>query len=74
MGENNDKKRSTTWLGSNHFRPSTKNLEVKDVTLFTGSSVEDVRAAFDREPIDIVIIGAGLDMDVRLEIVKLIFL
>jgi hypothetical protein len=25
-----------------------KNLDVKDVRLFTGSSVEDVRAAFDR--------------------------
>jgi DNA-binding NtrC family response regulator len=50
-----------------------KNLDVKDVRLFTGSSVEDVRAAFDREPIDIVIMGAGLDIDVRLEIIKLIF-
>lgn len=48
MAENNDKKRSASWPESNHFRPGTKNLDVKDVRLFTGSSVEDVRAAFDR--------------------------
>jgi hypothetical protein len=50
-----------------------KHLDVKDVTLFSGTSVDDVRAVFKKQPIDIVIMGAGLDIEVRCEIVKLIF-
>jgi hypothetical protein len=50
-----------------------KHLDVKDVNLHSGTGVEDVRATFGKEKIDIVIMGAGLDIDVRREIIKLIF-
>ena len=44
-----------------------------DVELFGGSSLEDARAAFARTKIDHVIVGAGIDLETRLEIVREIF-
>ena len=49
------------------------NLAVQDMTLFSGTTLSDVRQVFDENSIDIVIMGAGLDLDIRLEIVKYIF-
>ena len=50
-----------------------KKVAVQDVTLFSGTSLDDVRNVFGAHSIDIVILGAGLDLEMRLEIVKYIF-
>ena len=50
-----------------------KSLAVQDVTLFSGTTLDDVRQAFDKHLIDMVILGAGLNLEVRLQIVKHIF-
>ena len=41
-----------------------------DVDVLTGTSVEDVSAAFRDHEIDAVIMGAGIDLETRLEIVR----
>lgn len=38
-----------------------------------GTGIDDVRSAFGQTPIDHVIMGAGLDLDTRLEIIREIF-
>jgi len=48
-------------------------VAVQDVTLFSGTTFDDVRNVFGAHSIDIVIMGGGLDLEVRLEIVKYIF-
>jgi hypothetical protein len=48
-------------------------LDIKDVALFGGTSLEDVQALFEQQPIDIVIMGAGIDLEVRLQIIQHIF-
>ena len=49
------------------------NLDVKDVNLLSGTTIDDVKIALDENAIDIVIMGAGLDIDVRLQIIEHIF-
>lgn len=41
-----------------------------DVDVLTGTSVEDVSAAFAEHEIDTVIMGAGISLEMRLEIVR----
>lgn len=41
-----------------------------DVEVLTGTSVEDVSAAFADHEVDTVIMGAGIDIETRLEIVR----
>ena len=48
-------------------------LDVADVELFAGTTLEDVRATMDGHQIDIVIMGAGLDLETRLDIVRHVF-
>lgn len=48
-------------------------LAMPDIRLFGGGSVEDLRRAFAAAPIDTVIMGAGLDLEIRLQIVRTIF-
>jgi hypothetical protein len=48
-------------------------LSVADVEVLAGTSLDDVRTAFDGKRVDMVIMGAGIDLAVRLEIVKHIF-
>ena len=48
-------------------------LAVRDVTLLSATTLEDVRKAFDELPIDTVIMGAGIDLDTRLRIVRHVF-
>jgi hypothetical protein len=48
-------------------------LEATGLALHIGSSLEDVRGAFARAKIDHVIIGGGLDLEVRLGLVREIF-
>jgi hypothetical protein len=48
-------------------------LERADLQFFGGTSLEDVRAVFARADIDHVIVGAEIDLETRLQIVREIF-
>ena len=48
-------------------------LRVPDVQLFLATGPDEVRSALAEAPIDHVIMGAGLDLEARLEIVQEIF-
>jgi hypothetical protein len=48
-------------------------LSMPDIKLFGASSVEEVRTILAHTKVDHVIIGAGLDLEVRLEVVREIF-
>jgi hypothetical protein len=50
-----------------------RQLQMPDVQLFAGTGIEAVRSVFAKEKIDHVILGAGLDLDTRLEIVREVF-
>jgi hypothetical protein len=49
-------------------------LRMPDVQLFGATGLDEVRSAFAQADIDHVIMGAGLDLETRLEIVREIFL
>mgnify|MGYP001811901503 CR=1 FL=1 len=44
-----------------------------DVVVQTGTTIEDVSKALAAGPVDIVIMGAGLDLDTRLAVVRTVF-
>ena len=48
-------------------------LESADIQLFEGTGIEDVRSTFASVNIDHVIMGAGIDLETRLQIVQEIF-
>ena len=48
-------------------------LQTQDVQFFAGRDIEDMRSAFAKAHIDHVIMGAGIDLNARLEIVQEIF-
>jgi hypothetical protein len=48
-------------------------LESTGVQLFGGTCLADVENVFSKEGIDTVIMGAGLDINDRLEIIKTVF-
>jgi hypothetical protein len=48
-------------------------LDSADIQLFGGTGIEDVRSALARADIDHVIMGAGIDLETRLQIVREIF-
>ena len=48
-------------------------VDTAKVTLFAGTSFADARRVLEEVPIDVVIMGAGLDLDVRLSIVRHVF-
>jgi len=48
-------------------------LRMPDVRLFVATGLEEVRSAFAQADINHVIMGAGLDLEIRLEIVREIF-
>jgi hypothetical protein len=48
-------------------------LSMPDIQFFGGSGVDDVRSAFAQAHIDHVIMGAGIDLETRLEIIREIF-
>jgi len=50
-----------------------KGLTVQDVTLFSATTLDDVRKVLDEQSIDMVIMGAGIDLDIRLQSVRHIF-
>ena len=45
-------------------------LDRPDLRILGGTSVDDVRAAFAETTIDHVVMGAGIDLDRRLEIIR----
>jgi hypothetical protein len=48
-------------------------LRMPDVQLFVATGLDEVRSAFAQADIDHVIMGAGLDLEVRLQIVREVF-
>jgi hypothetical protein len=48
-------------------------IQLPDIQLFAGTNLAEVRSAFQKAGIHHVIMGAGLDIDLRLEIVRTIF-
>ena len=48
-------------------------LDLPGIHLLEGISIDDVRSAFAQTKIDHVIMGAGLDLDDRLQIIREIF-
>ena len=48
-------------------------IDTRNITLFVGTSLQDVKDSFNQQNIDIVIMGAGIDIDVRLDIIRYIF-
>jgi hypothetical protein len=50
-----------------------KDLPAQDVTLFSATTLDDVRKVLVEHPIDTVIMGAGIDLEMRLQIVRHIF-
>jgi hypothetical protein len=50
-----------------------KSIYATDINLYGGTSLQDVKDTFDQQNIDIVIMGAGLDINDRLDMIKYIF-
>jgi hypothetical protein len=50
-----------------------ESIDATDINLFGGTSLQDVQNIFEQHNIDIVIMGAGLDINDRLDIIKYIF-
>ena len=50
-----------------------KATNLSGIELFEGTSIEDVRQILKAHKIDAVIMGAGLDIQARLEIIQYIF-
>tara|TARA_B110000977_G_C11068473_1_gene488690 strand:+ start:2293 stop:2601 length:309 start_codon:yes stop_codon:yes gene_type:complete len=50
-----------------------KNLSVRDVELLAGTNLKEVKTAFDESTIDIVIMGAGINLDDRIAIIRYVF-
>ena len=50
-----------------------KNLSVSNVELLAGTNLEEVKAAFEGSEIDMVIMGAGIDLDDRIAIIRHVF-
>jgi hypothetical protein len=49
-------------------------LNIPDVVFHGGTGIEDVRAVLARTKIDHVVMGAGIELETRLEIVREVFL
>ena len=48
-------------------------LDLPGIRVLEGVSIDDARAAFARTKIDVVIMGAGIDLEDRLKIVREVF-
>jgi hypothetical protein len=48
-------------------------LQMPDVDVYGGGSIEEMRAIFAQTKIDHVIMGGGLDLEIRLAIVREVF-
>ncbi|WP_143590966.1 hypothetical protein [Thermoactinospora rubra] len=50
-----------------------RRLDLPGVRVLSATGVEEVRRAFAAGPVDHVVMGAGLDLATRLEIVRVVF-
>ena len=50
-----------------------ENIDITNINLFGGTNLQDVKKTFDQHDIGIVIMGAGIDITDRIEIIKYIF-
>jgi hypothetical protein len=48
-------------------------LQMPEIEFIAGTSIDDVRSAFARADINHVIIGGGLDLEIRLKMVQQVF-
>jgi len=48
-------------------------IDLADVEIFGGGSLDDMRAIFATTPVDHVILGGGLPLEIRLAIVREVF-
>jgi hypothetical protein len=48
-------------------------LQMPDVDVYGGGSIEEMRAVFAQTKVDHVIMGGGLDLEIRLAIVREVF-
>jgi hypothetical protein len=73
--EKNMKKMSVLLLGLKGVvvEDARAHLQMPDVDVYGGTGLDDLRATFARTKIDHVIMGGGLDLEVRLAIVREVF-
>lgn len=50
-----------------------RNLDLPEVDVHGGTGIDDLRSTLARGPVDHVIMGAGIDLDARLAIVREVF-
>lgn len=50
-----------------------EDIDARGINLFGGTNLEEVQHLFDQHNIDVVIMGAGIDLNDRLEIIQFIF-
>ncbi len=50
-----------------------RQITVPDISLHLGTSLQDVQDVMKEHPIDHVVMGAGIDLDLRCRIVEFIF-
>jgi len=50
-----------------------RQLDLSGIKLFTGTGLDDLRAAFAEAEIDHVVMGAGIDLETRLALVREVF-
>ena len=60
-------------LTANVIDHARHELDRADIQLFEGTGIEDVRSVFAQAKIDHVFMGAGIDLETRLQIVRQIF-
>ena len=51
----------------------SRHITAKNVTFYTAINLEQVKDIFNRHNIDVVAMGAGIDLPARLDIIKYIF-
>lgn len=50
-----------------------RQLDLPDLRFIGGTGIDDVRSAFAQGKVDHVLMGAGIDLDARLQIVREVF-
>jgi hypothetical protein len=60
-------------LGKRPVLEADDNLAIAGVDFETGSALDELHAAFARGTFDHVIVGGGLPLDLRLELVRAVF-
>ena len=50
-----------------------ENINRTDLHIIEGTTIEDVHNSFANNPISTVIMGAGIDLDIRIRIIRFVF-